>query len=138
MFSATVRCGNKPTSWITYPTACPQANGVPRAGESALHAHITGIGHEQAIDQLEDGGFPRAASADECNDLPRTDSECEPVENRLAGMAKRYLAELDPVHGYDYIASTIPVAACCFALDVAAAHVSNRENARAIRFQEIR
>ena len=48
---------------ITDPS--PQANRIPGGGGHALHQHLSGTGLEEAIDQFQHGGFPRAASPDQ-------------------------------------------------------------------------
>ena len=76
-----------------------QADHIPFARVSALHAHLARLGQQQSIDQLEDRGLAGAARPDERHGLTGIDSQRESVQNgRLAGEPERHLAEFDPVH----------------------------------------
>ena len=81
------------------PGAAAQPDRVPFPGVAALHAHGTGIRHEQPVDELEDGGLAGAAGADEREDLARGDGQGEVVEDAdVARMAERHAIERDDIH----------------------------------------
>ena len=74
----------------------PQANRIPLARVSALHAHVARVGQEQSIDQLEHGRLARAARADQRDHFAGVDGEGERIEHgRLPTVPERHLTELD-------------------------------------------
>ena len=77
----------------------PKADRIPLARVPTLHDHVTGVGQEQSIDQLEERRLARAARPDERQRLPRSYRQRDVVENaRLPRQAVRDVAELDAVH----------------------------------------
>ena len=86
----------------------PQANRIPLARVPALHAHVAGVGQQQSIDELEDGGLAGAARADERDDFAGADGQREVVENgRPPREPEGHVAEFDAVHGMTIVVSAL-------------------------------
>ena len=76
-----------------------EANRIPFARVSALHAHLAGARQQQSIDQLEDGCFSSTAGADEGQCLTGANGQRDIVENRRTSCEPvGNVAELDAFH----------------------------------------
>ena len=81
------------------PDGASEADGIPLARVPSFDPDVARVGHQQSIDQLEDGGLAGAARPDERDAGTGIDSQRESVENgRLARVPERDLAEFDAIH----------------------------------------